>query len=70
MRNQCNQNSALCAVKDERQTSEAIPEVHLVCNNCDVTMVFCDPKNQRIRNQVADLLVTAFERQIGVREAV
>lgn len=40
----------------------------LVCNNCDVTLVFTEQPSGAIRKQVAELIVTAFERQIGVRE--
>ena len=44
--------------------------VKRVCNGCNVTMFFDDHKDYETRKYVAELLVTAFERQIGVKETV
>lgn len=54
--------------KNKKQGDKAGTE--LVCNDCKVTLFFSEQNSQSIRKQVADLLVTAFERQIGVRETV
>ena len=56
------------AAKAKQQENHS--EVKVICNGCNVAMVFNDQDSHSIRKQVADLLVTAFERQIGVREAV
>ena len=62
---------------DHQITEEAVvqkegarPQTDLICNDCNVTMVFSDQKSQTLRKNVAELIVTAFERQIGVRETV
>lgn len=62
---------------DHQITEEAVvqkegarPRADLICNDCNVTMVFINQKNQTLRKNVAELIVTAFERQIGVRDTV
>lgn len=50
------------------QKEEAKSRTDLICNNCNVSMFFSEQKSLTLRKHVAELIVTAFERQIGVRE--
>ncbi len=52
------------------QRQEERAKTELLCNNCNVTMIFGAQPSKTLRKNVAELLVTAFERQIGVREKV
>lgn len=54
----------------DTQQQDKMCRVKRVCNGCNVTMVFDDHKDYETRKYVAELLVTAFERQIGVKETV
>ena len=50
-------------VEQEQSIDSKNNEVH-----CSVSLIFSETNDPSVRRKVADLLITAFEKQIGVRE--